>query len=224
MSRKNVLLLTAAFALVNVIAVNGVALARGENSGRGGSDDRVVEATAGTEQSTDDTNDDSTEPTKQEIEQHKTELKDRFEARKKDVTKNLETTRLDACNKREAKINQILSQGTDQSRKHLAVFQKIEERVEAFYTDKKLSADGYDAAVATANEKEGAAIAAIEASTELTFDCDTTDGAKPGEAVKELMKERHDALKAYRTAIKDLILVVKKAQSTNQTTESTEGQ
>ena len=223
MSRKNLLLLTAAFALVNVIAVNGVALARGENSGRGGSDDRSAQVATETEQSSDDTNDEATEPTEQEIEQHKTEIKERFEARKQERTEKLETKRLDACNKREAKINQILAQGTDQSRKHLAVFQKIEERVEAFYTDKKLSAEGYDAAVANANAKEATAIAAIESSSELTFDCDTTDGAKPG-AVKELMKERHDALKDYRTAIKDLILVVKKAQSTNQTTESSEAQ
>lgn len=146
-------------------------------------------------------------------------LTERFEAAKEARMNKLEDKRLATCEKRSDKINSVIQKGTEKSAKHLAVFQKIEEKVKKFYADKNRSADGYEAAVANTDAKEAAAIAAIEASSELKFDCDSADGAKPGDAVKELMKTRHAALKEYRTAIKDLIHVVKKANGTQQTTE-----
>lgn len=162
------------------------------------------------------------EAKQQAIEERKAALKQKLEAAKEQRMNKLESQRLATCEKRQAKINSILAKGTEQSEKHLAVFQKIEERVKQFYIDKQRSAEGYDAAVLNADEKEAAAIAAIETSTETTFDCSTADGAKPGDAIRELMKDRHEALKAYRTAIKDLILVVKQADKPAQSTESTE--
>ncbi len=156
---------------------------------------------------------------KERAETEKQALRERFEAAKESRMNKLEDKRLATCEKRSAKINSIIQKGAEQSAKHLAVFQKIEEKVKKFYVDKNRSADGYDAAVANADAKEAAAIAAIEASTELKFDCENADGAKPGDAVKELMKTRHAALKEYRTAVKDLIQVVKKADSTKTTTE-----
>lgn len=158
------------------------------------------------------------EEQKQRVETRKTELQQKLTTAREARQNNLEGKRLAACEKRSSSINRILSHGTDQSRKHLGVFQKIEERVKQFYINKNLSNDGYDAAVATADEKEAAAIAAIETSTETTFDCANADGAKPGDAVRELMKTRHQALKEYRTAIKELILVVKKGHGKQQST------
>lgn len=166
-----------------------------------------------------------TETQKQQIAERKTALQEKMTAAKEARANKLEDRRLATCEKRQAKINSILTRGTDQSRKHLAVFQKIEERVKLFYQNKNLSNEGYDAAVANADEKEAAAIAAIETSTETTFDCANVDGAKPGEAIKDLMKSRHEALKAYRTAVKDLILVVKKGHGKQQNaTQPTENE
>lgn len=162
------------------------------------------------------------EAKQQAIEERKAELKQKLEAAKEQRINKLEDQRLATCEKRQTKINSILAKGTEQSRKHLGVFQKIEEKVKQFYVDKQRSAEGYDAAVLAADEKEAAAIAAIEASTETTFDCESADGAKPGDAVRELMQARHTALKEYRTAIKDLILVVKQADKPADTT--TEGE
>lgn len=158
------------------------------------------------------------EEQKQKVEERKTALQEKLTAAKEARQNKLEGKRLATCEKRSSKINSILAHGTDQSRKHLAVFQKIEERVKQFYANKNLTADGYDTAVTNADEKEAAAVAAIETSTETTFNCENADGAKPGDAIRELMKSRHQALKEYRTAIKDLILVVKKGHGQQQTT------
>lgn len=158
------------------------------------------------------------EEQKQRVEERKAAFQEKFAEAKEARQNSLEGKRLAACEKRSSKINKILSHGTDHSRKHLAVFQKIEERVKQFYANKNLDVDGYDAAVANADEKEATAVAAIEASTSTTFDCANADGAKPGNAVQELMKTRHQALKDYRTAIKELILVVKKGHGKQQNT------
>ena len=201
MTHKRSLLFTAVFATLGVVTLSDGALARGLEGGRTG----------------------MSEEQSQQVEAQKTALTDRLTAAKEARANKLEAKRLAICEKREARINAIITKGAEQSRKQLAVFQKIEEKVKQFYIDKNLSTEGYDLAVVNADDKEAAAVAAIEASLETKFDCDTTDGAKPGEAIKELVKTRHDALKAYRTAIKDLILVVKKGHGQQQNaTESTE--
>lgn len=166
-------------------------------------------------------NDTSTETTltdtqKQRVEERKAEIKQRVEAKRAEASAKLADKRLEACEKRQAKVNSIFTKATERNEKHLAVFQKIEERVKAFYVDRGLSADGYETAVANADEKEAAAVAAIEASNEVTFDCASADATKPGAAIKEAMQARHAALKDYRTAVKDLILVVKKHHGQQQ--------
>jgi hypothetical protein len=153
----------------------------------------------------------------QRIQERKQELRSRLEQVKADRTTRLEQRRLEVCQKREERINAIFTKGIEQNGKQLAVFQSIEEKVKAFYEAKGLSAEGYDAAVANADEKEAAAIAAIDTSAAMEFDCETTDGQTPGKVIKEAMQARHAALKEYRTAIKDLILVVKKGHGQQHT-------
>jgi len=208
MTHKKSLFFVAAFALVGVMAIGSTVSAE--------TSDQYKQRPASM----------LSEEQQQAVKERKAALQEKFEAAKETRQNKLEDKRLEMCEKRQTKINGILSHGTDQSRKHLAVFQKIEERVKQFYANKSLSSEGYDAAVANADEKEAAAIAAIEASTETTFDCANADGAKPGDAVRELMKSRHAALKEYRTAIKDLILVVKKGhgQQQTETEPTTEGE
>ena len=167
---------------------------------------------------TDDVETPLTGEQKQAVDDHKAEIKQRIEAKKAEATAKLADKRLAACEKRQTKVNNIFKKATERNKKQLAVFQKIEERVREFYATKKLSADGYDAAVKNADEKEAAAVAAIEASAEVTFDCASTDAAKPGVAIKEAMQARHAALKDYRTAVKDLILAVKKHHGQQQGT------
>lgn len=161
---------------------------------------------------------------KTKVEVHKTELKQRIETVKTARVETLKEKRLETCEKRQSRVNAIFTKATEQNKKQLAVFQKIEERVKAFYVAKSLTAEGYEAAAATADEKEAAAVAAVEVSSTVSFDCASTDATKPGGAIKEAMSSRHTALKEYRTAIKNLILVVKKhhGQQTNTADKTTE--
>lgn len=155
---------------------------------------------------------------RQSVDDHKAAIEQRLEALKEQRETKLADKRLEICEKRHDKINTIVTQSAERGTKQLAVFQKIEERVKQFYTDKNLSSDSYDEAVAAADEKEATAVAAMEVSSETTFDCATTSGTKPGNVIKEAMSTRHAALKEYRTAIKNLILVIKKAHGQQQDT------
>lgn len=204
MTHKKSILLSAVFAIAGVLTVSSPTLAQGLNGGR---DAMTAEQQA-------------------LVEERKTAIKTRLETMKTERQEKLDTRRLAACEKRQEKINNIFTKATEQNKKHLAVFQKIEEKVKQFYVDKNLSAEGYDAAVTLADEREAAAVAAIETSVESTFDCTTADGAKPGGAIKEAAKTRREAIKEYRTAVKDLILVVKKhhgQQRNTDTSTETEG-
>jgi hypothetical protein len=160
---------------------------------------------------------------KQKVEEHREVIKEKLETVKTERTEKLAAPKLERCEKRQTNINKIFSNATERNKKQLAVFQKIEDKVKAFYVSKKITVDGYDAAVANADEKEAAAVAAIEASEGVTFDCANADAAKPGAVIKEAMKSRHEALKAYRNAVKDLIKVVRQANGQHRADHTTSG-
>lgn len=157
-----------------------------------------------------------------QIEERRQELRTKVTTMREARQEKLDAKRLDVCQKRQERINSIVSKSVEQSTKHLATFQKIEERVTQFYIDKSLTVTNFDELVATVDEKEAAAIASIDISAETTFDCETTDGSNPGSIVRDLVRSQHQALKEYRTAIKDLIVAVKSSQSSADTNDTTE--
>ena len=77
-----------------------------------------------------------TDTQKQRIEERKTEIKQRVEAKRAEASAKLADKRLAACEKRQVKVNSIFTKATERNKKHLAVFQKIEERVKAYYVDR----------------------------------------------------------------------------------------
>jgi hypothetical protein len=158
------------------------------------------------------------------IKERREKLEAKIEERRSARKERLEGVRLARCENREQRINQHLDRSVDNATRHLQVIQKIEEGIKKFYTDKSLTAEGYDAALATADEKEADAIAALEVLKEVEFDCSSADAEKPADAIKNIVHERHDALKAYRTAVKDLLLVVKKSLNDSKTTDDTGGE
>ena len=223
MTRKKILILVAIFALVGVFAFGRSTFAKD------GMDDMPDDNTSDmsmTDDSSDNTSDDSTDSNDSSktddstddsttmddrIAEHRAEIEDRIKNLQEHRKERLSTKRLHVCEDRQDRINEIFSNATDRNKKQLEVFKKIQTLVENFYEDKGLSASGYDAAVTNANDKMTAAQAAIDASEGLTFDCNSADGAHPGSVIREAMKSRHTALKAYRTAVKDLIVLVKQS-------------
>ena len=194
MSHQKLVFIAAFTAVVTVVNIGSSTLARGMEGGRTG----------------------MAEAQKVKVEERKAEIKQRLETAKTERSTKLAERRLEVCEKRQTRINTVFDNATERNKKQLAVFQAIEEKVKAFYVDKNLTSEGYDAAAAAADEKEAAAVAAIEASTEVSFDCTSTDAAKPGSVIKQAMSVRHAALKEYRTAIKDLILAVKQHNGQNR--------
>lgn len=202
MIRKDIILSVALLAFVGVIALGTQTLAKAMDGGQAGMSQAQIEV----------------------VTAKKAEIQLRLTALKEARTTKLETKRLEICQQRQAKINEIVTHGVEQNTKQLAVFQKIEANVKQFYIDKKLSSVDYDATLAAADDAEAAAVAAIDAASTTTFDCTTTDSTNPGSVIKEAMTTRHSTLAAYRTAIKNLILVVKKANGEQKaTTTPTDG-
>lgn len=204
MIRKKIILFVLFFVVVSITALSTQALAKGMDGGRTGMSAAQNQAVTDSEAA----------------------IRQRLITLGQTSTARLTTARLTVCQSRRQKINDIISHGVEQNKKQLAVFQKIEANVEQFYINKKLSSDSYASAVANADAAEADAVAAIEISANITFDCTTADSTNPGSAIKEVMTTRHSTLQAYRTAVKDLIVVVKKANNTatQSTTNTTKEQ
>lgn len=143
------------------------------------------------------------------------------------IKTRLEGKKLAACKKRETGINNTLARIVDRDTKRLAVFTKIADRVKAFYAEKGYSLANYAELVAEVDAKQSAAVASIEtiSSTNITFACDGSDPKNIVSTFKNIRSAETIALKEYKTAIKNLIVGVKSAQSTADTSDegSTEG-
>ena len=156
------------------------------------------------------------------IQTRKAELIEKFKAKQEKRKEKLAGKRLEVCQKRQDRINTLLEKSGERGKNKLTLFQRIEAKVKKFYESKGLVSADYSAAVAVANEKETRAVAAIDAMAVQEFNCDKTDGAKPGGVIREAVTARRDAMKDYRTAIKDLIDVVRQALKSSKSTP-TEG-
>ncbi|HCR55557.1 TPA: hypothetical protein DIV49_01160 [Candidatus Saccharibacteria bacterium] len=234
MKIKQFVLLTA---LISVLAVGltSPAFARRGGDDTSGSDSSEVENEQETEtehaseaenedESSDFSSDDSRAERQAKLEakiaERRQMLEDKFDKKRDEIKEKLAGKRFELCQEREANINRLIDDGVERSKKKLAVFQRIEEAVKSFYVEKGLLAEGYDAAVANADEKEAAAIAAIEAVGQIDFDCSNVESSRPNGVIREAIHTRHDALKEYKTAVRELIQVVKKALNDSTNTES----
>lgn len=136
----------------------------------------------------------------------------------------LDAAKLKACQNREKAIKNIMSRISDRGAKQLDVFTKISDRTQEFYKEKGVTLNNYEALVEEVEAKKAAAEVVVEAvkndSTE--FKCDGDNPKATADIFKDNLKAMNQALKDYKTAVKDLIVGVKSAQST-ATEGSTEG-
>jgi hypothetical protein len=151
---------------------------------------------------------------KQRREAAQQQLKERRAAAKE----RLSEEKLKICEKRQSNINDRSTKIAERATKHLAVFDKIAERVKTFYTNKGTAFETYDLLVDEVDAKRSAAQSTIDrlSSLKATFNCSDAEPKLAIEGFKSALTEAQAALKDYRTAIKDLIVGVKSASSTNQ--------
>lgn len=140
-------------------------------------------------------------------------------------TTKLADAKLKACQNRQKTINNIMARISDRGQKQLDLFTTIAVRVETFYIDKGKTLSNYDELVADVTTKKEAAQTAVDAvkANSITFKCDGTDPKGVVTTFKDSLKSGIDALKAYRTSVKNLIVGVKSVQGTTSSSENSQG-
>ncbi len=129
-------------------------------------------------------------------------------------TGKLEGGKLQACQNRERVITATMARVQDRAQKQLQVFDKVAERVQAFYESKGYQSAQYGELVANMNTKRIAAQNATQTMAQNGgFSCggDAPKGTLDGFSTQA--KVASATLKYYKTAIQDLIVDVKTATS-----------
>ncbi|PLS81495.1 hypothetical protein CYG49_01945 [Candidatus Saccharibacteria bacterium] len=159
----------------------------------------------------------------EEKQQRAEEKQQRAEEKQQQKAVKLEEKQLKACEKREAAIQRKMTQIADRSERQLAVFTKISERTQAFYKEKGRTVANYDALIMELEAKKIDAETAVEAvrSSSTTFTCEGEDPKGVVAGFKESLQTQNMVLKEYKTAVKNLIVAVKSAQSTAKNSDDT---
>lgn len=118
------------------------------------------------------------------------------------------------CEARLSAVKRRMSQLVDLSENMLRIFSSISDKVQAFYTDKVLptgtTVPNYQELIADIETKKSAASDALAASQANidSFSCEGNTTGLFGKFRQDMQKTK-TALKEYRTAIKNLIVVVR---------------
>ncbi len=102
----------------------------------------------------------------------------------------------------------------DRGQKQIELVNTIATRVEAYKVDKQLTVAGYDALLAEVNARKAAAVTVVDAAkaAKVEFKCDGTDPKGAASTFKDGLKLQNEAIKAYRDAVKNMLVAVKQAQ------------
>lgn len=151
---------------------------------------------------------------KTDIEERKAQAEIRQEKAKTRATEKRDEAKLRACQNREKAVTNIMARIVDRGEKHIALFNTIATRTQAFYEEKGYSVENYDELVANTEAARAEALDHLEVlKAENNFNCESEDPKAFVSAFKDALKIQIDSLKEYRTAVKDLIVGVKSAQS-----------
>lgn len=146
------------------------------------------------------------------------------ETRRLATKERLSEAKLKACNERRDKIADHVADISERATKHLATFDSISDRVQAFYTRKGNELANYDALVSNVAIKRASAETAVNDlnARKDSFSCEGIDPKSTITTYKTALETTRAALKEYRTAIKDLIVGVKSvnASTTSNATKS----
>src|SRR3989344_5876315 len=163
------------------------------------------------------------EAAKKEFEKKREAAKREFEAKREAAKNNLEAAKerleenkLRICQAHEDKINSHMDAIAERGQKKIDLFSTIADRTKTFYLSKGKVLSNYDELVAAVDAKKAAAQAAVDVviSSSVTFDCECDDPKGTASEFKTKVKAMNDALKEFKTAVKNLIVGVKSVQST----------
>jgi len=207
---KRTLIIPALTAVV-VVAVAAPAYAHEDTTEQNDDNGGLVKTVENTVTRTTDDTKESLTSLRDRIEARKTELEDKLKQTQEHRQENLEVSRLAQCQNREAAINSLLDKSVAIGKARLAKIQGIENGVKAFYEKQQLSSTEYDAVLQTVDEKQAAAVAALEVVENEDFSCSEVDGAKPSDTIRSAHEAKRTALNEYRASVQQLIKVVRQA-------------
>lgn len=152
-----------------------------------------------------DTSERKDSPVTKMADETETEHPSRAEGKLSDMRKKI-------CDNRQARITAIMTKAATNGQRLLGVFDKGLTRVEDFYTKKGLSVANYDSLVEAANTKKQAAQDAIDTvKAGVTLDCSGDNPVGKVNVFIGKVKAMHQALKDFRSSIRDIIKAVKPA-------------
>lgn len=169
----------------------------------------------------------ATEAAKKLEEARKEAAEKRAEQAKQDQEKETEADKKagevfqKACENRREAFKTRLGNLSEHSQKVVEVMDKIVDRVEAFKTSKNLDVPNYDALVADVNAKKAVVHNlqnVAKADSDQDFNCDRSHALERVQSFTDILHQQIDALKDYKTAIKNLIVAVKTAAGKQTTT------
>lgn len=135
--------------------------------------------------------------------------------------------KLRACQNREKTINTIMKRIDTRAQNQITLFSTIATRVESFYTKKGKTASNYDQLVAAVNAAKTKADTDFGTlHTSSTFNCSSDNPKGMVMTFQDYLKQEISDLQNYRTAVKNLIVGVAKAEGTtlsNTDQPSTQG-
>lgn len=148
---------------------------------------------------------------KERIEARKAELRERLEAKATERKERLEGRRLAQCQNRQENINELMDKSAGVGREKLTRIQGFEQAIKDFYVKQELTADTYDAVVASVDTAEAEAVAALDTMDSWQYDCAEIDGQRPTEQIQLNREAKRESLKAYRDSVQELLKVVREA-------------
>jgi hypothetical protein len=155
-------------------------------------------------------------------EEHKAAVAQTVAEHKVAAQTRLAATKLKVCQNRQQEVTNIMTRIADRGQKQVNLFSTIATRVETFYTNKGKTLANYDALVADVATQKAAALSAVAAvkSASTTFDCTADNPKGIVDTFKAARTSEITALRAYKTAVKNLIVGVKSVQGTTTSTDN----
>lgn len=231
---NNVALLLIAVLFVAVLAGHPV-LARGENSGSGSSgsssssdddsnDHDEDEDEHGDEVEDEDHDDDSSKDVSRKLRQFRVNGAAELSNMRKKHGKHTHAQRMKICENREKTINNKVGAFGNHAVKYLERLDTIFTKVQNYQLEKQLPVSNYDELLQTTNAKQSDAATAVAALklVAVNIDCSAEDPAAGLSTVKQAAHDARDALKAYRSALKDMVKALIQASSTTTSDDSGE--
>lgn len=131
--------------------------------------------------------------------------------------------RVKTCQNIQKAVNNKLKAFDNHADRYLTRLNGVFTKLQNFQSEKNLPVANYDTLVATATQKQTDATVAVEALKSLgsTLDCTSSDPAGLLASVKSGASDTRDALKDFRTALKNIVVALAQANKSDDT--ATEG-